>query len=336
LAYKLFLTGASYRPGWPPGESKRGNAAGLFCSLSKARHTVTFETAPMSPAHSLISVTVLIPAFNEEGALEATVNSILAQKAFLPNMEIIVINDGSSDRTSEVAKKLPVDLIEHEVNRGYGASLKNGLQRAKTEYILIADADGTYPLEDIPKLLADAPNFDMVVGARTGSVVHIPFMRRPGKWIITRLAEYLSGRKIPDLNSGLRVFRRDAALRFLSLYPEGFSFTTTITLAMLTNHYRVKFMPINYHKRVGKSSIHPLRDFTNFTILIIRICAYFKPLNVFVPPALVLILGGLTKGFLDYHDQGHLGLLAIALALTGVQMLFIGLLADLIDQRMKL
>ncbi len=290
----------------------------------------------MSPAHSLISVTVLIPAFNEEGALEATVNSILAQKAFLPNMEIIVINDGSSDRTSEVAKKLPVDLIEHEVNRGYGASLKNGLQRAKTEYILIADADGTYPLEDIPKLLADAPNFDMVVGARTGSVVHIPFMRRPGKWIITRLAEYLSGRKIPDLNSGLRVFRRDAALRFLSLYPEGFSFTTTITLAMLTNHYRVKFMPINYHKRVGKSSIHPLRDFTNFTILIIRICAYFKPLNVFVPPALVLILGGLTKGFLDYHDQGHLGLLAIALALTGVQMLFIGLLADLIDQRMKL
>src|SRR4029434_11195186 len=108
----------------------------------------------------------------------------------------------------------------------------------------------------------------MVVGARTGDVVHIPLMRRPGKWIITRLAEYLSGQSIPDLNSGFRIFRKDVALRFLSLYPDGFSFTTTITLAMLTNFHRVKFVPINYHKRVGKSSIHPIRDFTNFVILI--------------------------------------------------------------------
>ena len=126
------------------------------------------------------------------------------------------------------------------------------------------------------------------------------------------------------------------ALRFLTLYPDGFSFTTTITLAMLTNHYRVKFIPINYRKRVGKSLIHPIRDFTNFTILIIRICAYFKPLNVFVPPAMLMIALGLLKGIKDYAGEHHIGLLAAALALTGVQMLFIGLLADLIDQRMKL
>ena len=144
------------------------------------------------------------------------------------------------------------------------------------------------------------------------------------------------------VNSGFRIFRKDVALRFLTLYPDGFSFTTTITLAMLTNHYKVKFIPINYHRRTGKSSIKPLRDFTNFTILIIRICAYFKPLNVFVPPALVLILAGLTKGVIDYtgfldpQAAGHLGLFGIVLALTGVQMLFIGLLADLIDQRMKM
>ena len=134
----------------------------------------------------------------------------------------------------------------------------------------------------------------------------------------------------------MRIFRKDVALKFLTLYPDGFSFTTTITLAMLTNHYRVKFIPINYHKRVGKSSIHPLRDFTNFTILIIRICAYFKPLNVFVPPALVLMLAGLLKGARDYSVHGNIGLLAGILVLTGIQMLFIGLLADLIDQRMKL
>lgn len=289
-----------------------------------------------------IAVSVLIPAYNEEESIAKTVEAIRQHAAGVRELEIIVINDGSTDRTGEIARGLPVTLIEHEINTGYGSGLKDGLQAARHEYILIADADGTYPLEDIPKLLADAPSYAMVVGARTGAIVKVPPLRKPGKWIITRLAEYLSQRKIPDLNSGFRVFRRDVALRFLTLYPDGFSFTTTITLAMLTNHYKVKFIPINYHRRVGKSSIKPLRDFTNFTILIIRICAYFKPLNVFVPPALALLFLGITKGVIDYTGfldlgaKGHLGMLSIALAMTGVQMLFIGLLADLIDRRMKL
>jgi glycosyltransferase involved in cell wall biosynthesis len=283
-----------------------------------------------------LPISVLIPAYNEEGALASTVAAIESQRIHFTNMEIVVINDGSDDQTGPIARTLPVTLIEHERNRGYGAALKSGLQRARYDYIVIADADGTYPLEELSNLAAEASAYDMVVGARTGDVVHIPTLRKPGKWIITRLAEYLSGQRIPDLNSGFRIFRKDVALRFLSLYPDGFSFTTTITLAMLTNFHRVKFVPINYHKRVGKSSIHPIRDFTNFTILIIRICASFKPLNVFVPPALFFIVLGLIKGFIDYHGQGHLGLLAIAVALTGVQMLFIGLLADLIDRRMRL
>ena len=291
---------------------------------------------------SQLSLSVLVPAYNEEGSLKETVEALSQQKKHFKDMEVVVINDGSKDRTGEIARTLPVTFIEHQVNRGYGAALKSGLARAKHDYIVIADADGTYPLEDIPKLMADAPSFDMVVGARTGEQVHIPLVRRPAKWMITRLAEYLSQRKIPDLNSGLRVFRKDTALRFLTLYPDGFSFTTTITLAMLTNHYTVKFVPINYHRRVGKSSIHPIRDFTNFTILIIRICAYFKPLNVFVPPAMLMILLGVIKSFMDYFDVlhhgtgGRLGLLAIVLMLTGIQMLFIGLLADLIDKRMQL
>jgi glycosyltransferase involved in cell wall biosynthesis len=286
---------------------------------------------------SQISVSVLIPAYNEEGALAATVDAIAKFRPQFKEMEIIVINDGSSDRTGEIARGLPVILIEHEKNQGYGASLKDGLRRATSDFILIADADGTYPLEDIPKIMAEAPGYDMVVGARTGDVVEVPLVRRPAKWIITRLAEYLSRQSIPDLNSGFRVFRKDVAARFLSLYPDGFSFTTTITLAMLTNHYRVKFIPINYHKRVGQSSIHPIRDFTNFTILIIRICAYFKPLHVFVPPAMLFILLGVLKGARDYVFAGHhIGMLAMLLTLTGIQMLFIGLLADLIDQRMKL
>lgn len=283
-----------------------------------------------------IEVSVLIPAYNEEVSLANTVDTIRQQACHFKAMEIIVINDGSKDRTADIARTLPVTLIEHDPNQGYGAALKSGLQVAKHPWILIADADGTYPLEDTPRLLEEIDKYSMVVGARTGAIVHIPLMRRPAKWLITRLAEYLSHVKIPDLNSGFRIFRKDVALRFLPLYPDGFSFTTTITLAMLTNRCRVKFVPINYHRRTGKSSIHPIRDFTNFTILIIRICAYFKPLNVFVPPALLLVLAGLVKGVFDYTGGGHLGLLSVSLALAGIQTLFIGLLADLIDKRMKL
>ena len=282
------------------------------------------------------SVSVLIPACNEEESLTDTVAAIEQHRGLFREMEIIVIDDGSRDRTREIARELPVSLIEHDTTRGYGASLKEGLRLAKGDLVLIADADGTYPLQDIPRLAGEIDGCDMVIGARTGELVHIPVLRRIGKWIITQLAEYLSRTKIPDLNSGFRIFRKDIALRFLAMYPDGFSFTTTITLAMLTNHYRVKFLPINYRKRTGKSSIHPIRDFLNFTILIIRICACFKPLHVFVPPALLLMILGVLKGTIDYTQHHHLGGLSITMTLTGIQTLFIGLLADLIDQRMKL
>ncbi|HEX8280356.1 MAG TPA: glycosyltransferase family 2 protein [Chthoniobacterales bacterium] len=282
------------------------------------------------------SISVLIPAFNEEGAIASTLHALAELRPQFADMQVIVINDGSTDRTGEIARSQGANVIEHQQNRGYGAALKAGLHRARFDFIVIADADGTYPLADIPKLVSEMSDHDMIVGARSGKIVQVPLLRRPGKWMITRLAMYLSHQHIPDLNSGLRVFRKDVALRFLPLYPDGFSFTTTITLAMLTNAYRVKFVPINYLTRIGKSSIHPVRDFMNFIILIIRICAFFKPLNVFTPPALTLLVLGLVKGTIDYTRQGHLGLLGVSMALTGLQMLFIGLLADLIDQRMKL
>ena len=283
-----------------------------------------------------IELSVLIPAYNEEESIRETVQALLAMAPQFKALQVIVINDGSADGTGKIARALPVEVIEHESNLGYGAALKSGMQQAIYEYVLIADADGTYPLEDVSRLIEHIQENDMVVAARTGKIVHVPPLRRPFKWIITRLAEYLINRKIPDLNSGFRIFRRDIALRFRALYPDGFSFTTTITLAMMTNNYRVKYVPINYHKRIGKSSIRPLRDFMNFIILIIRICACFKPLNVFVPPALVLFLVGAIKASIDYLGQGHLGLFGIITILTGIQLLFIGLLADLIDQRLKL
>src|SRR5262249_30531562 len=158
--------------------------------------------------------------------------------------------------------------------------------------LAITDADGTYPIDDITNLARQTDGFDMVVGARTGSHVKIPFVRRPAKWFINQLANYLSGHKIPDLNSGLRLFKRELAERFFSLFPEGFSFTTTITVSGLTNGYQVKFVPVNYFKRVGQSSISPLRDFFGFMFLVVRLVTYFKPLNVFLPAATVIFMIG--------------------------------------------
>jgi glycosyltransferase involved in cell wall biosynthesis len=283
-----------------------------------------------------LEISVLIPALNEEKSIAATVNGVRDVLQEIAVYEIIVIDDGSTDETARTAEALNVRVIRNPNNLGYGASLKRGLTQSKYPLVLITDADGTYPIDAIPRLLKFTVDNDMVVGARTGANVAVPFLRRPGKWIITKLAEYLSRTKIPDLNSGLRIFRRETAVRFLSLYPDGFSFTTTITLAMLTNGFLVHFEPIDYHKRIGKSSIKPIRDFTNFCILIVRICAFFRPLNVFVPPALCLMIVGFAKGFHDYMSDGYLGLLSVAVFLAGLQMLFIALLADLIDNRMKL
>ena len=155
---------------------------------------------------------------------------------------------------------------------------------------MITDADGTYPVEEIPSLLKWTDRYDMVVGARTGEIVKIPFLRRPAKWFLRKLASYLAKTKIPDLNSGLRVFKKDIALKYWKLFPDGFSFTSTITMACLTNNYDVKYIPINYYKREGKSTIHPIRDFIGFNNLLLRLVIHFSPLRVFIPFALLLFL----------------------------------------------
>jgi hypothetical protein len=169
-----------------------------------------------------------------------------------------------------------------------------------------------------------------------GNHVAIPFLRRPAKWFLKKLADYLSGFNIPDLNSGLRVFRRELAERFLGIFPDGFSFTTTITLAALTNGYRVRFLPINYYKRTGHSTIRPMRDFLGFILLIIRLIVYFKPLNVFLPVSAMLLVIGMTKGAFDYFHQHHFGVASAIAVLAALQIVFMGLLADLIMRRTHL
>lgn len=287
----------------------------------------------------MTEVTVVVPAYNEEGAITGVL-ARLAQVMDASDLthEIIVVDDGSDDRTAELARQVAcVKVIEHPSNRGYGAALKTGIRHAQHPLICITDADGTYPNERIPELVCTLAEerYDMVVGARVGKNVKIPILRRPAKWAIRQLANYVSGERIPDLNSGLRVFRRDAALRFNGMLPNAFSFTTTITLAMLTNHYLVDYVPIDYHARVGESKIRPVQDTLNFTQLVWRIALYFAPLKLFLPLSAFLFILAIAWALFTILALGRLAdVSTLVIVMTAFQIAVIGLLAELINKRL--
>lgn len=283
------------------------------------------QTAPVS---------VVIPAFNEEGGVGGVVERLTdvlsrAGVAF----EILVVDDGSSDRTAELAEKAGARVLRHTNNRGYGASLKTGILAAVHETIGIMDADGTYPAERIPDMLGLLRHADMVVGARIGRSVTIPWMRRPAKWVLNRLANFVARCSIPDLNSGLRVFRRDAALQYFHILPDQFSFTTTITLALHCDRYAVRYVPIEYGCRTGRSKIVAW-DAVNFTMLILRLAMLFRPLRVFLPVALICLLYAAGKGALDLVRDHFISATATVSLLGGLQILLIGMLGDAIATRL--
>jgi hypothetical protein len=191
---------------------------------------------------------------------------------------------------------------------------------------VITDADGTYPAGSIPVLLGELGEYDMVVGARIGEHVAIPLVRRPAKWFLRKLASYLAGRQIPDLNSGLRVMRKPLVKRFEHLLPSGFSFTTTITLASLCSGSLVRYSPIDYHKRIGDSKIRPGHA-VEFLLLILRTIVYFNPLKIFIPMGAVFFLGGLTKFVYDVYI-GNFSETALLGFLGGAILWAMGLLSD--------
>ncbi len=283
----------------------------------------------------IADLSVVIPAFNEEQGLERVVQALGAcLRATGRSFEILVVDDGSTDGTARVARDLGVRVIRHTANRGYGAALKSGIRAAAGERILICDADGTYPPESIPALLEASADHDMVVASRTGPRVAIGMLRRLAKGFLRRLACYLSESAIPDLNSGLRVFRRDAAMGYFAILPSGFSFTTTITMAMLCNERKVAWIPINYSERTGRSKIRPVRDTLNFLILITRTILYFNPLRVFLP---VSLLAGALFGASLVYDIWILRNLTektLIFLFGAAQLLAIGVLADLISKRL--
>ncbi len=292
---------------------------------------------PESPSPQAEGVTVIIPAYNEENGIGRVLDELHETMGSSGlEHEILVIDDGSTDGTAEIARRQGVRLLSHKTNMGYGGSLKTGILHARYPLIVITDADGTYPNERAPELvqLVTRGEADMAVGARTGANVAISWVRRPAKWVISRLAELAAGQRIQDLNSGLRVFRREVALRFLSLLPSGFSFTTTITLAMLTNGYTVEYLTIDYHERKGRSKIRPFQDTINFVLLILKIALYFAPLKIFLPLSGLLLLLSLGVGLYTALVVGRLAdITTVLLAVSAVQIAAIGLLAELIDKR---
>jgi glycosyltransferase involved in cell wall biosynthesis len=280
------------------------------------------------------TVSVVMPAFNEEAAIGAAIMEVReAMQRREISAEFIVVDDGSRDTTARVAKAAGARVIQHRSNRGYGASLKAGIAEATFDIVAITDADGTYPAHYLPQMLEELENADMVVGARIGANVNIPLIRRPAKWFLNLLANYVSGRRIPDLNSGLRVFRREVVMQYFPILPDQFSFTTTITMAMLCDKYAVSYLPIDYHKRKGRSKIMPW-DAGSFAILILRIAMLFKPLRVFIPLALGCLLYGLIKMTIDMFRDPNISASAIMALISAMQLTSVGMLGEAIASRL--
>lgn len=276
-------------------------------------------------------ISIVVPAYNEEGGIAGSIQDIFkTMNASSIEYELIIVNDGSSDRTAEIAEAEGARVINQPENQGYGAALKAGIRNSKYDIIVITDADGTYPADQIPVLVNKMGSYDMIVGARTGQNVAIPLIRRPAKAFLRALASYLAGRHIPDINSGLRVMKKSLIRRFVHLLPQGFSFTTTITLAALCSGALVKYSPIDYHARIGKSKIKATHAF-DFTLLVIRTIVYFNPLKVFLPAGAVFFLGGMVKFVYDvyignFSETALLGFMSAALLWS------VGLLSDQISK----
>ncbi len=283
------------------------------------------------------SCSIVVPVYNEEQVIAQTIHRLQKAIESISNwkFEIICVNDGSADKSGEILAATPgIRLITHEVNRGYGAALRTGLRSCRYEWVFIVDADATYPIEDLSRLLKPAEEgADMVVGAREGiGIDHSPF-RRLARWTLRKMAHALTGVMVPDLNSGMRVFRHRLFREFSSLLPMGFSFTTTITMAALYTNYRTRYVPIHYAKRVGRSNIKPVRDFFAFLMLILRIASYFEPLRFFLPVAFGMMGLGFFKGSIDFFRLGAIGALAVIMFLMGVQVFVLGLIAEVVVRR---
>ena len=278
------------------------------------------------------SVTVLIPAHNEAASVGQVVCGVRAAMAD-QNVCVIVIDDGSTDATATEAAAAGAEVISGG-SRGYGAAIKRGLRAATTSVVVLLDADGTYAAEAVPTVAAAvAGGADQAVGARVLPDASVPLVRRPAKWLIGFLASLLAGAPIPDLNSGMRAFRRERVLPLLRLFPDGFSFSTTLTMAALLEGWSVAWIPVPYRRRSGRSKFRPVRDTARLVLALLRAVVYFEPLRLFLPVALLLLVGAGMTMFWDVFVEANLTDKTVILTLSGLEIFVLGLLADLIVRK---
>lgn len=285
-----------------------------------------------------VRLTVLLPAYNEELAIRRVLSEIveaLADEAL--NYEILVVDDASTDRTADLAEEFaadcwqcPVRVVRCAVNRGAGAARKVGVREARGEIVVMLDADGTYPADCILQLLRWFPAYDQVNGARTSEQGTLRWLRGPAKWFIRKLACYLTGCQIPDLNTGLKAFKREAMLPWLWVVPNGFSCVTTMTLAFLTNGHAVKYVPTEYRPRIGRSKFHPIKDTLAYLSTVLRMVLYFRPLKIFLPLSGLLIGGGIVKSLGSFYFTGSMQESDIVVLTAGFMTTMLGLLAEVI------
>lgn len=284
-------------------------------------------------------ISIVIPAYNEEAAIGDDLDAIIRtmdQSGY--DYEVIVVDDGSTDRTAEIVRARPqVKLVQHAQNRGTGVARNTGIRHAKGNIIVMTDGDGTYPNQDIPKLLAYVDEYDMIIGARRGETGPLPWLRVPFKHFVRLLASYLAETPIPDLNSGLRVMKKELIERYRHLLPKGHSWVGTLTLAHLCDGYAVKFVPIDYYRRKGgRSSIHPIRDAYNYVFVVVRTIVYFNPLKVLLPFSLFFLLFGVGRQLYHFATVNlHVTSSNVLLVVTGMNLGILGLLADVIVRRAR-
>ncbi len=273
-------------------------------------------------------ISIIIPAYNEAEGIRATIDELLSfvEKR---NWEILVVNDGSTDETLSILSEFEsLKIVNHPVNKGYGASLKTGIENASADTVVFFDGDGQHNPEDIPKLLGKLPGADMVVGQRLKGSSGV-WVRKPGKWVLGKVANFLANRKIPDLNSGLRAIKRDIIGSMLEIFPDGFSFSTTSTIAFFKLGYSIAYVPITTRGRVGKSTIKQAKHGPEVILLILRLITLFSPLRIFINVALLLFIVGFGYQTEEIIRHGwHIVNGALLLIISSVLVFLFGLIAD--------
>jgi len=272
-------------------------------------------------------ISVIIPAYNEADGIGKVLDNLMSV-AKQHGWEVIVVDDGSSDNTADIAVNCGAKVLKHSRNQGYGASLSTGIKATDADIVVFMDADGQHNHNDIFHLLEEIEENDMVAGARTKDS-HTDFHRRAGKGVLKWFANYLAKEKIPDINSGFRAFKRDVLLTYLHLMPKGFSFSTTSTFAMLKGGHNIKWIPITTTKRTGTSTIKQLKHGPETLMLMLRLTVLFDPLRVFLPISGVSMLFAVVMTILNlilYRKAVPAS--AVLFTISAVIIFMLGLVTD--------